>query len=390
MKFLLLSIFISNLWASGFFPKDYESSRAKFQSLVELIDSENYIKDAGRFQVPPGTSYDQDLFVDWVLLKPKNVETRKVILINCGTHGIESHVACGFLLEHFEKVLRQGSEVSYLFMHALNPYGFKYSRRVTENNVDLNRNFILNRDDFKDPNFLYPQIEIFLNRPSPAQDDFFYNLDHLFYSVYYVSKLGKAGFRQAVVQGQYSFKTGLFFGGNQFEPQALWLSSFLPEKLANYEDILAIDYHTGYGARGELHLFGSSNLRPDLKEELSKIFIEKSIDWGDSKNFYQTYGDFTDFLIALLPNKRVLPMTFEFGTLDSHTMSGSLKSLRIMRLENQVHHWKPMSEEALKDIKNKFKEMFFPSEPLWEETVRDYNQRILTPAIERFSKIERM
>ncbi|GAB4011963.1 MAG: M14 family metallopeptidase [Bdellovibrio sp.] len=351
---------------------------------------ENFAVESGSFKVPSLSIFDQDLFVDWVLLAPKEQANKKVVYINCGTHGIESHVACGFLLEHFERVVRQGAETAYLFVHALNPYGFKYSRRVTENNVDLNRNFVLKREEFKDPNTAYPLVEVFLNRPSPARDDFFYNLDHLFYSLYYVSKLGKPAFRQAVVQGQYTYPTGLFYGGKELEPQAKWLLDFIPQKLASFDEVLAIDYHTGYGARGELHLFGSTLLREDLKNDLSRMFIEKSIDWGDSKNFYQTFGDFTDFLVAIMPEKRVLPMTFEFGTLDTQTLSGSLKSLRIMRLENQSYHWKALGEEALIDIKSKFKEMFFPSEKDWEELVREQNQKILLPALERFSRSEKM
>jgi len=328
---------------------------------------------------------DQDLKVSWALLNPIK-PTKKVVLMTCGTHGIESHVSCGFLLDQFEKVVREGSEVAYLFIHALNPYGFKYSRRVTENNVDLNRNFIIKRDHFEDPNSAYPEVEVFLNRPSPARDDIFFNIDHFFYSLFYVAKLGMNHFRQAVVQGQYSYSTGLFYGGSDLEVQGKWLLEWLPQILSGYDEVLALDYHTGYGARGDLHLFGSSLLRQDLKNDLQELFGDKKIDWGDSKDFYQTLGDYTDFLVQILPAKRVMPMTFEFGTLDSQTTLGSLKSLKIMRLENQLFHWKAMGEMDSKDIKDKFKEMFFPSDPLWEQMVKDHNQAVLPQAIENFSK----
>jgi hypothetical protein len=44
-----------------------------------------------------------------------------------------------------------------VFVHAMNPYGFANNRRVNEDNVDLNRNF-LTEDDFvaaraRDPNY---------------------------------------------------------------------------------------------------------------------------------------------------------------------------------------------------------------------------------------------
>lgn len=386
MRVLLILMFIPSwISAASFFPSDYQSSRSRFEALIDLVDETQFKKESGEFKVDSPNINDDDLKVNWVLLNPLK-PTKKVILINCGTHGIESHVACGFLLEQFEKVIREGSEVAYLFIHALNPYGFKHSRRVTENNVDLNRNFIIKRDHFEDPNTAYPEVEVFLNRPNPARDDFFFNLDHFMYSLFYVAKMGTNHFRQAVVQGQYTYPVGLFYGGAELEPQGKWLLEWLPKILSSYEEVLALDYHTGYGARGELHLFGSSLLRPDLKNDLQGIFGSKIIDWGDAKDFYQTLGDYTDFLVQILPAKRVMPMTFEFGTLDSQTTLGSLKSLKIMRLENQLFHWKAMGEMDSKDIKNKFHEMFFPSDPKWEIMVREQHQDVLNLALENFSK----
>lgn len=45
----------------------------------------------------------------------------------------------------------------------VNPYGMKYHRRYNENNVDLNRNFILDWENFDlTVNKDYPQVESFL------------------------------------------------------------------------------------------------------------------------------------------------------------------------------------------------------------------------------------
>lgn len=53
---------------------------------------------------------------------------RQLPIVSSACHGVEGH--CG-----------SGVQVAVLYIHALNPHGFSHSRRVTHENVDLNRNF---------------------------------------------------------------------------------------------------------------------------------------------------------------------------------------------------------------------------------------------------------
>src|SRR6478672_7572941 len=75
-----------------------------------------------------------------------------------GTHGVEgfcgSGCQVGFLVDRVYEGLPKTVDVA--LVHALNPFGFAWLRRVNENNVDLNRNF----QDFTKP---LP--------PSPAYDE---------------------------------------------------------------------------------------------------------------------------------------------------------------------------------------------------------------------------
>ncbi len=51
--------------------------------------------------------------------------------------------------------------VAVLYVHALNPHGFSFGRRVTQENVDLNRNFV----DFTQPlpvNAAYAELHALL------------------------------------------------------------------------------------------------------------------------------------------------------------------------------------------------------------------------------------
>ena len=67
-----------------------------------------------------------------------------------------------------------------VLIHALNPYGFKTNRRVNEDNIDLNRNF-LSEEEFnyvksRDPNFSrYVELNKILNPTSKPFSSIFLN-----------------------------------------------------------------------------------------------------------------------------------------------------------------------------------------------------------------------
>jgi hypothetical protein len=74
---------------------------------------------------------------------------RRVLVMVSGTHGVEgfsgSAIQIDWLLSGGADRLPDGCSV--LLIHAINPHGFAWLRRVTEDGVDLNRNFI----DFAEP-----------------------------------------------------------------------------------------------------------------------------------------------------------------------------------------------------------------------------------------------
>jgi hypothetical protein len=125
---------------------------------------------------------------------------------------VEGHCGSGvqvFALhdaEWREKAKAQG--VAVLYMHALNPHGFSYGRRVTHENVDLNRNFI----DFSKPGAGERALRQAARaaaarapgrprprtrRPSPSGS----------------TSTATTAYQAAVTSGQYQFDDGLFFGG---------------------------------------------------------------------------------------------------------------------------------------------------------------------------------
>ena len=83
----------------------------------------------------------EDLAVDVAELGPMDANT--VVLVVSATHGVEGY--CGsalqthWLVNHSDE---RPDALRVVNIHALNPFGFAWVRRVNEDNVDLNRNFV--------------------------------------------------------------------------------------------------------------------------------------------------------------------------------------------------------------------------------------------------------
>jgi len=142
-----------------------------------------------------------------------------------------------------------------LILHSVNPYGFKNFRRVTENNVDLNRNSDTEISLYANENPGYGDIYGLLNPAGKVNTGSLSNQFFYVKAIANIIRASMATLRQAVLQGQYDYPEGLYYGGNDFEPQIRSLHSILPPIFDPYESILEIDLHTGYGERRVLHLF---------------------------------------------------------------------------------------------------------------------------------------
>jgi hypothetical protein len=142
-----------------------------------------------------------------------NADAERLLIVTSACHGVEGHCGSGvqvFALhdaEWREKAKAQG--VAVLYVHALNPHGFSHGRRVTHENVDLNRNFI----DFAKPvpvNEPYAKLhELLLPATWPPTPE------NQAAVAKWIDKHGTTAYQAAVTSGQYQFDDGLFFGGSR-------------------------------------------------------------------------------------------------------------------------------------------------------------------------------
>jgi Protein of unknown function (DUF2817) len=169
-------------------------------------------------------------------------------MVTSACHGVEGYCGSGVQVHALadaqlrEKAKAQG--VAIVYLHALNPHGFSFDRRVTHENVDLNRN----AQDFSKPlprNAAYADIhDLLLPEVWPPNAQNTAAVDD------YLATKGLKAFQQATSQGQHEFADGLFFGGTAPTWSQQTFRSFLREHMQHAKAIGWIDLHTGLGPSG--------------------------------------------------------------------------------------------------------------------------------------------
>ena len=367
-KLLLLAITLTLSAARAatpleYFKSNYAECDAHFTEIFSRLSAQNPKAQVYQFLYNEGNI--KSYFI------PATESPDNLLILIAGTHGIEAFAGSAVQRYLLDQPLNL-KKTSLLLIHGFNLYGFKNERRVNENNMDLNRSFILDRSAFRPDDQKYAQIETFLN---PAESPSLGLLSKPIFLIRSVAKILQYSMdtlRTSVLRGQYSFPKGVFYGGKEPSAQELLIDQLVARYVQDsYKKIMLVDLHTGYGQKGKLHLLAGKTLDPN-SIRLTKIFGEGEVDFSDKKNFYAVEGEMLVFFGSRIAAKNkaaeVTGVTFEFGTLDSQKTLGSIESLRRVVLENQNFHY-PADADTSAEIKRLYREMFYPSDSEWREAV---------------------
>ncbi|HJS37089.1 MAG TPA: DUF2817 domain-containing protein, partial [Burkholderiales bacterium] len=120
------------------FSASYAEARGKFVDAARAAGATVYEFRHPTHKGPLG----EPLCLDVAVAGPENAE--RVLVAGSGTHGIEgfsgSAAQTAWLLGGGAQ--RLPKRTAMVFFHAHNPWGFAHRARGTEENVDLNRNFL--------------------------------------------------------------------------------------------------------------------------------------------------------------------------------------------------------------------------------------------------------
>jgi hypothetical protein len=371
----------------SYYHETYEECREAFvRSIENVIVGFDSVK-TGRIYVP--SEINDDLSIDWCYI-PAQKAKDKLLILNSGLHGIEGYTGSAIQKMFIEKILKQQlpDNMGVLLLHGLNPYGFKYRRKATENNVDLNRNCLKGDEIFDIKNQGFAELTEFLMPSKPVNINNFRNQFFYLISIYKIIQKSMPVLRQAALQGQYDFNKGIYYGGKDYESQIKTLKPFLIDKIEEYKMVLNVDLHTGYGERGTMHLFIDKPEDKTVAKGIEKIFEGSKIDWGSNEDFYTISGEYIVWANSLVPDVFCIPMCFEFGTLNSQKTFGSLKSMQIMILENQGAHYGYKNEKNETKVKHLFNELYYPSSTVWRSKVISDAYEMMNRMMKKYEEFE--
>ena len=348
---------------ADYFSSDYPNARERFCAAAKGAGA--HLK---RYLLPHRLGpQGESLSIDVARIGPEG--TRDALVVLSGTHGVECFAGAGcqvgFLTDRLYEALP--STACALLVHAVNPHGFAWLRRVNEDNVDLNRNFV----DFSKPpsSAAYEPLHDWLV-PADWDGDARAHADAALQR--FIAQHGMPAFQQALTAGQYTRPEGLFYGGIAPTWSAQTLAQLLREQLPDaVRRVAVLDLHTGLGptaygepilvpcARGDLaraRAWFGCEVRSLVAEESMHVTGEKSVS-------AELEGTLARGFQAALPEREITFIGLEFGT---RPVSDVLTALRA---DHWVHARAP--DDAVRGARAQrlMREAFYCETPAWQAAV---------------------
>ena len=359
---------------SEFFYNSYDEIRAHLKDRVKSLREKGIDVKTSEYTVDDG----DDLYIDNIYLSPAK-EKDNLIVLTTGVHGMEGYIGSVMLDVFFEEIYPgiDTDNTGILIVANVNPYGMKYMRRYNENNVDLNRNFILDWDSFdKTSNKDYPEVKEFLQPEGKIGNALWHEVGFYLDLAKEALTKGANKVSDALLTGQYEYSQGVYYGGNGDEISTAYLKSVFNDCLdGDYDNIVHIDIHSGYGPRYNMVIF-NSGYETMTEAQTKEAFGYDYVISHDSESFYATTGDTTDYFYRLAESKNtdkeLFSTCFEFGTIGDSFID-SILSLKYTVDENRQHWYPSDNKIASEVVKENYYELFYPTETQWrEKTVADF------------------
>ena len=352
------------------FSSEYEQARARFCAAAERAGF-----TLVAYPITPRGPFGDELSID-VALKPAP-GARRALVVSSGMHGVEGYFGSAVQLAALEQLLGGApSAVSLVLIHAINPFGFAHQRRVNEDNVDLNRNFVLDGGVFAGSPPIYRALDALLN-PTRVPGVF----DALGLRLQAAAlRHGVAPLKSAIAQGQYDFPKGLFYGGRAPSESQQILRAHASEWLGRPERVLHIDLHTGLGAWGSYALCIDLPASDARVAQLGREFGPQSVQGFDPQGvLYEIQGSLGRWLEQRFAGTQYDCLLAEFGT------HPSLAVLRAMRLDNCVRQHAAQRPELLERARDALFEVFCPASREWRDLVVERGLAIVRQALSALS-----
>jgi len=358
--------------AERFFAPTYAEARAKFAASAEAagLDVHSHVH-------PMLGREGEVLAMDIARFGP--ADARALLVVSSACHGAEGH--CGSGVQN--ALLAGGADapfhaqaraagVAVLYVHALNPYGFSWLRRTTQENVDLNRNW----QDFDHhaalpANAGYDEIARYVVPATwpPAPD----NEAHL---AAFAQRHGERALQAALSQGQYTHPEGLFFGGHRPTWSRQTLAHVLEEHGQRCQAIGWIDVHTGLGPSGHgERIFADRNDAAALARARRWWGGEVTSMYDGSSASAELTGLLFNAAYQHCPQAQYTGLAIEYGTLPMNEVMAAL------RADQWLYNHPEAAADVRAAIKRQMRDAFYVDTREWKQQVVEQGIEVATQAV---------
>jgi Protein of unknown function (DUF2817) len=342
------------------------------QARNEFLDAAHTVGAKLHHDIHPLKGRDgEEMALDIAVLGDPSAPKR--LLLTSGCHGVEGFCGSGIQIAALNDraLLRNiaATDIAIVFAHGLNPYGFSFIRRATEENVDLNRNFL----DFNQPLPINPNYaefhELLIPEVWPPSAEQQARLNDI------LAKKGLRYAQAAIAGGQYTHPDGLHYGGATPTWAHLATVRLLSNFCSSANHLGWIDFHTGLGAPGHGERIYSPCAKSENSDAVRANFDRANRWWsGAGKTPLTQVKDGTSASTELMgtmnmvglrtcPNTELTKITLEFGTQEP------LKILDAMRGEQWLQLHSRASAEQHAQLKQTMMDAFFVNSQLWQNQV---------------------
>jgi hypothetical protein len=339
------------------FSQRYVEARERFQRAAEARGA----RLQGR-PIRARSARGEELSVDTAYLGPDQPD--RLLVISSGVHGVEgfagSAIQHQLLTEQWDG-LELAEDTGVLLVHAVNPYGFAELRRVNENNVDLNRNFLRHPDEHA-ANPGYEELFEAINPETLDEEADRRGREML---LAWAGERGFPALQAALTVGQYRHPQGVQFGGGEAEASNRLLREIARDETRGARRIAWLDIHTGLGPFGEVEMISEA-------EPGDPGFVRGRAWYGEAAKSTATGESVSAKLQGVMERgvveslDRECELTIfgaEFGTHDPTRVFWA------MRADNWLHHRGEVDSERGRAVKTELLEAFRPDSRDWEERV---------------------
>ena len=347
--------------APRYFSQTYAEARTRFLQAIAraAVPLESFENPVGLG--PQG----ETLVCDVALFGPD--DARNLLVLISGTHGVEGFTGSGAQIAMIEAVRFTAlpARTAVLVIHAINPYGFAWLRRVNEDNVDLNRNSI----DYRSPPATPDDCAALVPHLVPVDWEDWASAEEAIRA--FIATHGLRRFQEVVSRGQYTHPDGLFYGGTE----AVWSTRTFQQIMAKYgrgkARIALIDFHSGLGPTG----YGEPMYTGEDPAE-----FERAVEWYGPEVTSMMAGSSSSVVMngplinaagasfaGQAKKPEITPIVLEYGTEPAEDVLDTLRAEAWLHMHGDINFHMPVGRA----IKRRFRDVFYIDTVAWKKSVVD-------------------